>query len=417
MKSRILHLGLGAFHRAHQAVYHQALLDAGEPGWALWSGNLRADPTGAEAALLAQAGAYTLETISAAGLHRYQRIGSIARVIAHERGLRRLVEAAAEPATRIISCTVTEAGYAVAAPDPQAETLYAFLCRALRERMRVDAGPVALLCCDNLRHNGQVLRHGLLQFAQALDDAPLQAWIGANCSFPCTMVDRITPRPHAAVRERVRVATGRIDDAALMAEDWLQWVVEDRFIAGRPAWERVGVQMVASAAEVTAFEEAKIRILNASHSALAWAGTLRGHRFIHECARDPAIRQIAHDYVSDDVIPLLRARGLQERIDLPAYRDAVLARFGNEALADTVERVSADSAAKLREFILPTLRERLQRGEPVASTARLPALFHRCGSDITLTAFCSDAALFGELAGDARLLHAMQQAVEHIAAL
>ena len=400
MKPRILHLGLGAFHRAHQAVYQQALLDAGEQSWELWSGNLRADPSGAEAALIAQNGAYTLETISAAGAHRHQRITSIARVIAHEPGLRTLIEAAADPDTRIVSCTVTEAGYAVGDPDLNAETLYAFLARALRERMRLQAGPVSVLCCDNLRHNGQVLQHGLLQFADALNDAPLQAWIEHNCTFPCTMVDRITPRPKLN------------DEAALMAEDWVQWVIEDRFIAGRPAWGRVGVQLVASAAEVTVYEEAKIRILNASHSAMAWAGTLRGHRFIHECARDAVIRKIVFDYVSDDVIPLLSGP-----LDLSAYRDAVLARFGNAALADTVERVSADSAAKLKEFILPTLRERLQRGESIASTARLPALFYLQHADVSLESFCADAALFGELAGDAHLIHAMQQATLHIAAL
>ena len=395
---RILHLGLGAFHRAHQAVYQQALLDAGEQGWALWSGNLRADATGAEAALLEQDGAYTLETISAAGVHRYQRIASIARVIPHEPGLHALIAAGADARTRIISCTVTEAGYSVGEPDLSAETVYAYLCRALRERMEKGAGAVTLLCCDNLRHNGQVLRHGLLQFAGALGDAQLRAWVEAHCSFPNTMVDRITPRPNAAVRERVRVATGEVDNAALMSEDWLQWVIEDRFAAGRPAWESVGVQMVGSAEDVTAFEEAKIRILNASHSAMAWAGALRGYRFIHECAGDPAIRKIVHDYVSDDVIPLL-ADG---PIDLPAYRDAVLARFGNEALGDTVERVLADSAAKVREFILPTLRERLQRGESIDSTAMLPALYLRWSG--------SDIQSLEELAGDERMRAAVEQA-------
>ncbi len=400
-QKRILHLGLGAFHRAHQAVYQQALLDAGEQAWALWSGNLRADPTGAEAALIAQDGAYTLETISAAGVHRYQRVNAIARVIPHEPGLRALVEAAADPATRIISCTVTEGGYGLGTPDLTAETIYAFLSRALRQRMSQAAGPVTLLCCDNLRHNGQVLRNGLLQFVSLLGDAPLHDWIEQRCSFPCTMVDRITPRPNEAVRDRVLLALGHFDKAALMAEDWLQWVIEDRFAAGRPPWESVGVQMVVSAGEVTAFEEAKIRILNASHSAMAWAGALRGHRFIHECARDPAIRKIAHDYVTDDVIPLLSGP-----INLPAYRDAVLARFGNEALGDTVERVLADSAAKVREFILPTLRERLQRGESIASTAMLPALYLRWSG--------SEIESLEELASDQRICLAVNQASAHL---
>src|SRR5205814_5873680 len=194
------------------------------------------------------------------------------------------------------------------------------------------AGPVTLLNCDNLRHNGDRTRAGLLQFLELVDDAELMGWVKRHASFPNSMVDRITPRPTPELAARVEAATGRVDAAPVMAESFIQWVIENRFAAGRPAWESVGVQMVAS---VDPYEEAKIRILNASHSAIAWAGTLCGHAFIHEGTRAPAIRRIAHDYVTEDVIPCLAQPGRPSPVDLAAYRDVVLDRFANEAIADT----------------------------------------------------------------------------------
>ncbi|MEN9890848.1 MAG: hypothetical protein RLY78_1143 [Pseudomonadota bacterium] len=456
----MLHLGLGSFHRAHQAVYQQALHDAGDARWVLAGGNIRNDMAETVATLQAAGGAYTLETVSPEGERVYQRITAIREVIGHDAALSGLIAWGADPATRIISFTVTEAGYYLDAknrldlgfadlaadiaaaraghPHPATPTLYGALTAILRARMAAAGGPVTLLNCDNLRHNGDRSRAGLLQFIEAAGDADLLAWVQAHTSSPNAMVDRITPRPVPAVRERVRAATGIDDAAALMGESFIQWVIEDRFAAGRPAWETVGVQMVDS---VDAYEEAKIRLLNATHSCIAWAGTLVGHTYIHEGTHDPVIRQMAYDYVTCDTIPVLDTPERPCPINLADYRDVVLARFGNPAIADTNQRVAMDGFSKIPGFIAPTIRERLARDEGIASVALLPALFlaylqvwHRGGIAYTyqdqamdpavahaiceaadpVAAFCADGPLWGALAGDARLVRAVRDALARV---
>ena len=445
----MLHLGLGSFHRAHQALYMHQLQALGDNSWALAGGNIRPDMQETMDALAAQQGAYTLETITPAGQRSYTRVTSIQQVIPYEPQLQRLIARAADPATRIISFTVTEAGYyldlhdqlELASDDIHADlaaahaghagsTLYGALVAMLRQRMAANAGPVTLLNCDNLRHNGDRFRVGLLCFIAALGDAPLLAWVEHNTTCPNAMVDRITPRPTPDLITRVQAATGWPDAAPVMGESFIQWVIEDRFCAGRPDWERVGVQMVAS---VAPFEEAKIRLLNATHSCIAWAGTLAGLTFIHEGTQNPIIRKLAYDYVTDDVIPVLSP----SPIDLAVYRDLVLERFGNAAIRDTNQRVAMDAYSKIPGFITPTIRERLARAEPIASVAVLPALFlaylqrwHRgqiaytyqdqamdpaaahaiCEAPDPVLAFCADTVLWGPLAGDARLVQAMRTA-------
>jgi D-arabinitol 4-dehydrogenase len=455
----MLHLGLGSFHRAHQAVYLNELIKSGDDSWSLAGGNIRPDMAETIQALIEQGGAYTLETISPAGEHRYQRIGSIRQVIPYSADLAGLIEQGASAQTRIISFTVTEAGYYLDAAnrldlatfaDLRADldaaraghpgsTIYGALTAILRARMASGAGPVTLLNCDNLRHNGDRSRSGLLQFIELLGDAELLAWVNANTSSPNAMVDRITPRPTPDVRERVLAATGVDDPAALMGESFIQWVIEDRFCAGRPAWEQVGVEMVAS---VDAYEEAKIRLLNATHSCIAWAGTLVGYRYIHEGTQDPVIRRMAYDYVTDDTIPVLDTPEKPCPIDLPKYRDIVLDRFGNPAIRDTNQRVAMDGFSKIPGFIAPTIRERLARGEAIASVAMLPALFlaylqrwhagqipyayqdqamdpavaHAiCAAADPVAAFCADQPLWGDLAGDPRLVEAIRRAGERVA--
>lgn len=381
---RMLHLGLGAFHRAHQAVFMQRLLDAGQRDWELAAGNLRGDLETGVRQLEQQQGRYTLETVDPQGTREYTVIEALRQVVGWDEQLSGLVALGADPATRIISFTVTEGGYALdaagqldtASPAMQAAlesarrnepgtTLHGALTAILRARMRSGAGPVTLLSCDNLRHNGDRTRTALLQFVQALGDASLAQWIEANTTCPNTMVDRITPRPTADVVDRVRTATGRDDPCALMAESFIQWVVEDRFVAGRPRWEDVGVQFTGS---VDPFEEAKIRLLNASHSVLAWGGALAGHQYIHQAVGDARIHRAAFHYASEGAIPLL----VPSPLDLPAYRDVVLARFGNADILDTVQRVASDSFAKVPAFFAPSVRERIARGLPLEPLA-LPA--------------------------------------------
>jgi D-arabinitol 4-dehydrogenase len=445
----ILHIGLGSFHRAHQAVYLHELRESGDRSWSIVGGNIRNDMADTMAALIAQGGEYTLETVSPAGERRYERIRSIVEVIRFDPTLARLIEVGADMATRIISFTVTEAGYYLDAKnrldlsyaDLRADvetgacgTIYGAVTAILRERVKRGGAPVTLLNCDNLRSNGTRFRAGLLDFLERRGETALKAWVEQNTSCPCDMVDRITPRPLPDVAARVKAATGWDDRAPVMGESFIQWVIEDNFIAGRPAWERVGAELVDS---VHAYEEAKIRILNATHSCVAWAGTLRGLSFIHEDMAVPVIRQMAYDYVTNDVIPCLDTPEHPSPIDLAKYRDVVLERFGNPNVRDTNQRVAMDGFSKIPGFIAPTLRECLARGAAMDSTALLPALFfvflgrwHRgelayayqdgvmdaaaahafFSAADPLAAFCRDPMLWGPLAGNATLEAAIRAA-------
>ena len=453
MNNVILHLGLGSFHRAHQAVYLHRLIEQGDTSWSLAGGNIRADMADTVAALAAQGGEYTLETVSPAGERVYERIRSIKKIIPFEPDLAGLVDVGARATTKIISFTVTEAGYYLDAKnkldlsyaDLRADlegrtcsTIYGAVTAILRERMSRGNGPVTLLNCDNLRSNGERFRSGLLDFLARRGKSALAAWVEANTSCPNDMVDRITPRPSPDVAERVKAATGWDDRAAVMGESFIQWVIEDKFIAGRPAWEKAGAEMVSS---VHAYEEAKIRILNATHSCVAWAGTLRGLSFIHEDLAVPEIRQMGYDYVTNDVIPCLDTPEHPCPIDLAKYRDVVIDRFSNRYVRDTNQRVAMDGFSKIPGFIVPTLRERLERGLSIAAVARLPMLFlaflerwhagklpyayqdqvmspelgHAiCSAHNPVEAFVHQQALWGDLTDDPRLTRAFEFARREI---
>nr|WP_315183062.1 D-arabinitol 4-dehydrogenase [uncultured Albidiferax sp.] len=449
----MLHLGVGSFHRAHQAVYMHKLRASGDTQWSLAGGNTRPDMPETMAALAAQGGAYTLETVTPTDERSYERIESIRQIVPYAPDLAGLIQVGADANTRIISFTVTEAGYYLDANDQldlgsadlaadlerakkglPGSCIYAALTAILRTRMASGGGKVTLLNCDNLRHNGDRVRKGLLSFIQLAGDTALHAWVLANTTCPNAMVDRITPRPAPELRGRVLAATGWDDGAAIMGESFIQWVIEDNFCNGRPAWESVGVQMVDS---VAAFEEAKIRLLNATHSCIAWAGTLAGYTYIHEGTHDARIRKMAYDYVTTDVIPCLDTPEHPCPLDLPAYRDVVLDRFGNAAILDTNQRVAADGFSKMPGFIAPTVRECLAQGRSIDAVAVLPALFlaflqrwHRgelsyayqdqamdpavahamCDAADPVVALAGNVSFWAELAGDPRLVAALHTA-------
>jgi D-arabinitol 4-dehydrogenase len=452
----ILHLGLGAFHRTHQAACLQDLIDRGARNWGIVAANIRPDPLDVGAALAGQGCGYTLETISPGGVHAYRRISAIAQVLPYTPDLAAVVAAGADPRTRIVSFTVTEAGYCLGADgrlDPAlpalregveaarrgvpGTTIYGVLTAILHARRAAQAGPLTLLCCDNLRHNGERVRAGLAAFLALAGDPDLSAWIAQHTRFPNAMVDRITPRAGPEVRARVLAATGRDDPAAVSSEAFFQWVIEDDFCNGRPRWEEAGAELVAS---VAPYEEAKIRILNASHSCIAWAGALAGYRYIHEGVRDARIRALVHNYVTHAVFDCLRP----SPVDLEAYRDTVIERFSGDAIRDTIDRVLADSLAKLPGFIVPTIRERVERGLPLEAVAVLPALFlaflcrwqaglvaadyrdgaldagllqRVCGSRDVVAAFCVEATIWGALAGSEAVTGAVRSAHARVLAL
>ena len=453
--ARILHLGLSNFHRAHQVVYLQRLKEQGDTSWQLVGTNIRADANALLDALAVQDGNFTLETIDPNGTVEYEWITAIDQVLPYDAQLKALTKLAADPATRILSFTVTEAGYYLLEngeldtgfADLQADiervkkgepgqTIYGALVTLLRARKAADAGPITLQNCDNLRHNGDRVRGGLRDFCRRIGDNDILAWIDANVSFPNAMVDRITPRPAPELKARVKEKTGRDDNAALGSESYIQWVIEDSFANGRPAWEKVGAELVDS---VDPYEEAKIRLLNAAHSCIAWGGTLRGHSYIHEGARDAVVRKLAYDYATEDVIPCLSGAG--NPVNLPAYRDKVLERFGNDAIRDTNQRVTADSFSKIPGFILPTIRDRLKQDQSIDAVAMLPAMFlvfltrwhegklpfeyHDQSMDPRAThtiveaddpvkALVADRLLWQELAGDRRLEEAVRKALVRV---
>jgi D-arabinitol 4-dehydrogenase len=449
----ILHLGAGSFHRAHQAWYLHRLNEIatktpGEAHWSLIVGNIRADMNPVLDALAAQHGVYTLETVTPQGERTYETIRAIERVVPWSPTLDGLIEAGADPACKIISFTVTEGGYYLdehdrldtTNPDLTADlrgartTIYGALAAILDARRANGAGPVTLQSCDNLRSNGERFEAGMHAFLQARGNTALAQWIETNTSCPNSMVDRITPRPTDELRERVLSATGVADACPVMAEAFIQWVIEDHFCAGRPAWERVGAELVDS---VLPYEEAKIRILNASHSCIAWAGTLVGHTYIHEGTLDEDIRRLAHEYVTEDVIPCLTP----SPIDLARYRDVVLDRFGNAFIQDTNQRVAADGFSKIPGFIAPTIEECFSRGKAPRATAMLPALFLRFldrwregalpytyqdsvmseqdaraffTAPDPVAAFCGSRLLWGGMAGRAELVEVVRDALQRV---
>lgn len=445
-KSVWMHIGAGSFHRAHQAWYLHKLSEQGDDGWSIALGNIRNDAVPLLEKLAAQQGKYTLETVTPEGERAWETIASVRKILPWDEDISALVQQGSDPATRVIAFTVTEAGYYLtpeftldltqadikADLNGEIRTIYGALTRILKQRV----APVTLLNCDNLRHNGERFRQGFLAFLAAKGESALAAWVRDNTTSPNTMVDRITPRPTPDIAERVKAATGITDAVPVMAESFIQWVIEDNFIAGRPALEKVGVELVDS---VLPWEEAKIRILNATHAAIAWAGTLTGLNYIDESTADKTIYRLALEYISRDVIPSLSPSPL----DLADYRDVVLARFSNPYIKDTNQRVAADGLSKIPGMVTPTLRECFQRGETPSATAVLPALFYiylqrwaentlpyeyqdgvldaqalrqLFASEDPLHAYLSDEALFGELAQSAAFHDLMRQTVDDLKA-
>lgn len=449
-KSTWLHLGAGAFHRAHQSWYLNQLRDQGETSWSLTLANIRNSATQQTLQQLAdQQGRYTLEIISPEGQMTYQPITAIEQVILWDSGLKTLINVGADSATKIISFTVTEGGYflddeghlntddraiqADLAEEDETSTLYGALVKILRARMQQNGGAVTLLNCDNLRNNGDSFYRGLLEFVSEKNDPDLLAWIKQHTSAPNSMVDRITPKFDEAIYSRLEQQGITDDRVPLCCEAFSQWVIEDNFIAGRPALEQVGVEFVD---DVTPFEEAKIRILNASHSGIAWAGSLLGYQYIDQ-SLTPQVQQWIRDYVLQDVVPCLEPA----QFNLEEYCDTTLNRFSNRWVRDTNQRVSSDSIAKLHEFIVPTLKARFQQHQQPDATLVLTALFflfmqqrHQgklafdyqdraidslsfeeiYNADDPLRAFASSKKLFGSLAGKPEFIDRLAAVVEQV---
>ncbi len=360
----IVHLGVGAFHRAHQAVYTDDAMNIGERDWRITGVSLRS--AGVRDELVPQDSLYTVTQRDADGATT-RLIGSVADVLFAPEDPVKVTSAIADPVTRIVSLTVTEKAYCRAGdgsldanhPDVSRDlrgrdapvTIYGFLAEGLARRRDAGTGGLTVLSCDNLAHNGATLDALLTEFLEHRSP-DLAKWYTQTCACPSTMVDRIVPAPTAAERDAIASAIGLFDAAAIVTEPFRQWVIEDSFAAGRPAWEQVGAELVS---DVAAYEAAKLRMLNGAHSSLAYQGLLLGHTYVHEAIADERIRPIVEQLMRDEAAPSLKAAPGQ---DLKAYADSLLRRFENPALAHRLEQIAMDGSQKVPQRWLETLRDR-----------------------------------------------------------
>ncbi|AZE05162.1 mannitol dehydrogenase family protein [Pseudomonas chlororaphis] len=380
----MVHIGVGGFHRAHQAYYTDALMNTGEGlDWSICGVGLRAEDRRARDDLAGQDYLFTLFELGDSDAAEVRVIGAISDMLLAEDGAQALIDKLADPQIRIVSLTITEGGYCIddssgefmahlpqiqhdLAHPQQPKTVFGFLCAALAQRRAAGVPAFTLMSCDNLPHNGAVTRKALLAFARQRD-ADLHDWIAANVSFPNAMVDRITPMTSTAHRLQLHDQHG-IDDAwPVVCEPFAQWVLEDQFVSGRPAWEKVGVQFTD---DVTPYEEMKIKLLNGSHLALTYLGFLKGYRFVHETMADPLFVAYMRAYMDLDVTPQLAP---VPGIDLDDYKDTLVARFSNRAIADQLERVCSDGSSKLPKFTVPTLNRLIADGRDTERAALVVA--------------------------------------------
>lgn len=372
---RLVHIGVGGFHRAHQAVYTEDLLVRGEdPQWGYCGLGLLAQDARMRDVMAAQQCLYTLVERSIEG-DKARVVGSIVDYIFAPERREAALQKLASPETRIVSMTITEGGYYLDSssgeldaehPDIRQDLAhpheprcsFGFLLEALDRRRQRGQAPFTVLSCDNIQGNGNVAKKVLTAFAE-LRDPKLANWISANCTFPNSMVDRITPATTDEHRALVRDEFGIEDGWPVMTEEFKQWVIEDDFAQGRPAWEKTGAQMTT---DVMPYEKMKLRLLNASHQALCYVGMLLGFEYVHQAMADADIRRLVELMMEREVTPLLQA---VPGVDIPAYRSTLIARFANPAIRDQLSRIAMYGSAGMPKFVLPSIQEQLQRGGPI----------------------------------------------------
>ena len=360
----VVHLGLGAFHRAHQALVFDHLLQRGDGRWGVLGVAMR-NTTVADA-LAAQDGLYSIQLASAAGVS-WQVGGAVWQTCVAAREPAQVQQAIAAPSTRWVTLTVTEKGY-----QPELATL---LVQGLAVRHSKGLPGLTIASCDNLAHNGRKLQ--ALCVAAAKEHGPALAhWVAAACMFPNSMVDRIVPAASAGCLASAERALGVPDHAALGTERFWEWVIERRFVDAADA-EVLAFAGVSVVDDVAPFEEAKLRMLNGSHSAMACIGAVAGSPVISDCIAVPAVHVFVHGLTTVEVGPRL------QRPDWADYRDALLARFANPSLQHNVHQIATDSSQKIPQRWVPCVLEALNAGQPVERLAFAAAAWMRYlrGSD------------------------------------
>ena len=462
MSTGIVHIGVGGFHRAHEAAYLDRLMrrragadpwgDAPEGSCLDWGicgvGLLPADKRMRDA-LLEQDHLYTLILKYPGGLRDPAVVGSIHDFLFAPDDPEAVLALMSMPTTRIVSLTITEGGYNVddvtgefrtsspgaihdAEHPGEPTTAFGYVVEALRRRRSAGIVPFTVLSCDNLPANGTSARTAVVSQA-AMSDPELADWIDGNVAFPSCMVDRVTPQTTVADIDELRRGLDIEDAWPVVCEPFTQWVIEDDFPAGRPPWEEVGVQMVD---DIVPYELMKLRLLNASHQALAHWGRLLGMEYAHEAAADPDIATWVRAYLEREARATLRS---VPGIDLDCYVDTLFRRFTNKAIGDTLFRLAQDASNRMPKFVLGTVRDNLTAGGPIRLGAAMVAAWargaegldengdkivvddplaeelqylaatQRAGHD---TAFISHEGVFGDLATDERFRRAFVEELD-----
>lgn len=378
----IIHFGVGGFHRAHQAMYLDRLMNNGEAkDWGIVGMGVMPGDAKMRDALAGQDYLYTLTTKAPDGTHDQRVIGSIVDYIFAPDDPSSAVARIADPQIRIVSLTVTEGGYGRtpqvekdiadlrAGRTHQLRTFYGLIAAALQARHASGEVPFTVMSCDNIEGNGEKAHASFVAFATEINPEFGQ-WVHENVPFPNSMVDRITPVTTDDDRKDV-AESGYTDAWPVVSEDFTQWVLQEHFAAGRPPYEKVGVQVVE---DVVPYELMKLRLLNASHQGLCYFGHLAGYTMVHDVMADPLFPHFLLRYMEEEGTPTLRPL---PDVDLPAYRAELIARFGNSAVKDTVARLCAESSDRIPKWLLPVVRENLEAGRQVELSAAIVASWAR----------------------------------------
>ena len=372
-RAGIVHIGVGGFHRAHQAFYADILMnESGASGWGICGVGLREADRRMSEILKAQDYLYTLIVRNPDGKIETRLIGSIIDFMLGCDDPGGVISKMASADTRIISLTITEGGYnfnpatdefEFENPDVRHDLenpdnpkmVFGYLAAALRIRRAAGIPAFTIQSCDNIQHNGDMTRKMLLAFT-GRQDPDLARWIEREVDFPNSMVDRITPATTPEDIRFLQEELGVLDAWPVTCEPFCQWVIEDKFANGRPGWEKVGAQFVP---DVTPYEKMKIRLLNAGHSVLGLLGSIHGHSTIDGCVADPLFAAYLRRFMDIEATPVLDA---VEGIDLDAYKDSLIERFGNPNIKDSLARICGESSAKIPKFLVSTITENLSRG-------------------------------------------------------
>jgi mannitol 2-dehydrogenase len=384
----VVHFGVGGFHRAHQAMYHDRLMNEGAAlDWGICGVGVMPADRRMQEVLDAQDGLYTLVLKHSDGTYEPRVIGSIVEYLFAPDDPEAVIEKMAAPSTRIVSLTITEGGYNIndatgefdetnpdmihdLAPGAVPRTAFGLITEALRRRRTRGLAPFTVMSCDNLQDNGRLTRRVLTAFAR-LRDPELGEWVEREVRFPNSMVDRITPVTTDADRAEVADRFGIEDRWPVVCEPYTQWVLEDAFTAGRPPYEQVGVQLVD---QVAPYELMKLRLLNGSHQAMSYFGYLAGYRLVHEAAQDPLFQAFLLGYMDDEATPTLEP---VPGVDLDGYKHTLIERFSNPEVRDTIARLCAQSSDRIPKWVLPVVRQQLATGGEIRRSAAVVASWAR----------------------------------------